>query len=856
MNKILNLLFFLALVSSGLAQTRNVLVGTNDVVVSPSNFWNANASNARTGLGLGSAATNPSTAFQPASLTLSNFATSGVIGVASGGTGATNAASARSNLGATTAGGNLFTLANPSSVSFLRINSDNTVSALNASDFRTALGVGSGSGSVTSVGFSAPLIFSVSGSPITSSGTISLALANQSARNFFASPSAGGAPVFRPIDTADLPSLAVSNVSGLQAVLDEKLSTTGTAASATNVTGIVGLVNGGTGGTSAATARSGIGATTIGGNLFTLINPSAVRFLRINADNTVSALSDSDFRSAISLGSAATNSSTAFQPAASNLTNLANNNAGLLTNIQAANIVGTVTNVSSANLNNVSGVLSISNGGTGATNASQARANLELGSTNAVSFSSVFATNLSASVLSLGNGQTGEAGTLSANNVTITSWPDFSASAERGFNFVVSAYDNGGASLFPVLRINQPDFNPNKESVSFVIRDVPVTLSNSGLVFQGTGASLTRSNLGLSFWVTNTNTPVFVDTNGAVVFPTNFSASIGASSFQGFTPTINATNNVATSRHSVVFSGATNIGGITSTLIMPTNALSGDYVTIVHKGGSNSATEVFSGTNNLAVVNVFDSVIEFVYSGAFWESVGSTDPILGEPIVYDASSGNVIYSSTSNLTFTNTVVFSATPRLSLFSNTNGFLGISSNGTIVSLGTNITAGSVSFFGYNGTNAGAISATNARTFLGFSTNLNNFWESTNQGSARTNLGLVGSWLTNSTESDFISALGLGTNDFVEFGNLVIAGNIAYDGYSFQATADEVRFGAPIVIQERLTTNNVFDFESSNDIPVARSNLGLGGGITTNFQIRMTNATNTLQFSNGILTNITTP
>ena len=48
--------------------------------------------------------------------------------------------------------------------------------------------------------------------------------------------------------------------------------------------------------------RSDIGSTTVGGNLFTLVNPSAIRFIRINADNTVSALSDSDFRTAIGAG--------------------------------------------------------------------------------------------------------------------------------------------------------------------------------------------------------------------------------------------------------------------------------------------------------------------------------------------------------------------------------------------------------------------------------------------------------------------------------------------------------------------------------------------------------------------------
>jgi hypothetical protein len=46
--------------------------------------------------------------------------------------------------------------------------------------------------------------------------------------------------------------------------------------------------------------------TTVGGNLINLTNPGAIRFVRINADNTVSSLSDSDFRTAIGAGTSST----------------------------------------------------------------------------------------------------------------------------------------------------------------------------------------------------------------------------------------------------------------------------------------------------------------------------------------------------------------------------------------------------------------------------------------------------------------------------------------------------------------------------------------------------------------------
>jgi len=50
-----------------------------------------------------------------------------------------------------------------------------------------------------------------------------------------------------------------------------------------------------------ATGRTSLGATTVGSSLFTLANPSAITFLRVNADNTVSALSDVNFKTALAL---------------------------------------------------------------------------------------------------------------------------------------------------------------------------------------------------------------------------------------------------------------------------------------------------------------------------------------------------------------------------------------------------------------------------------------------------------------------------------------------------------------------------------------------------------------------------
>jgi hypothetical protein len=59
---------------------------------------------------------------------------------------------ALTNLGGTTVGKAVFSLANPSAVTWLRVNADNTVTALSAADTRAALGAGTGSGDLLNSG--------------------------------------------------------------------------------------------------------------------------------------------------------------------------------------------------------------------------------------------------------------------------------------------------------------------------------------------------------------------------------------------------------------------------------------------------------------------------------------------------------------------------------------------------------------------------------------------------------------------------------------------------------------------------------------------------------------------------------
>lgn len=64
-----------------------------------------------------------------------------------------------------------------------------------------------GSGTVTSVGLLAPAIFTVTGSPVTTSGDLALSLADQSGNTVLASPADGslGTPTFRTLLPADIP---------------------------------------------------------------------------------------------------------------------------------------------------------------------------------------------------------------------------------------------------------------------------------------------------------------------------------------------------------------------------------------------------------------------------------------------------------------------------------------------------------------------------------------------------------------------------------------------------------------------------------------------------------------------------
>jgi len=179
----------------------------------------------------------------------------GTLGVANGGTEATTASGARTNLGATTAGSNFFTLPNPTAITFTRINADNTVSTLDAATFRTAIGAGTGDGTVASVSGTSPVASSGGTTPAISLasgyGDTQNPYASKTANFFLAAPDgSAGVPTFRAVVAADIPTL--------------NQNTTGTAA---NVTGVVAIANGGTGQATQIAAFDALSPVTTKGDL-------------------------------------------------------------------------------------------------------------------------------------------------------------------------------------------------------------------------------------------------------------------------------------------------------------------------------------------------------------------------------------------------------------------------------------------------------------------------------------------------------------------------------------------------------------------------------------------------------------
>lgn len=392
----------------------------------------------------------------------------------------------------------------------------------------------------------------------------------------------------------------------------------------------------------ASNARSGLGLGSAATNLASAFQPSssvlsnlsssnAINLTNLRSTNIVGTFSisqggtgstnASDARTALGLGTAATNLESAFQPASSTLTNLANNNGGNLTNITITNVTGLlatngngagITNLTAANINgtvglasNVSGVVAITNGGTGATNAATARTNLGLG------WSALTNTNAATTLLGFTtNGQVVYSGTNALN---------FTSTVFLG-NYALRVFSN-------TVEINTPLWFGDAAGTNI-------------FEFEDTAnAAIARTNLGLGWSaLTNTNSGislVSVDTNGSVVSPTNFWQQAPIATTVAFSTTAtNSTNTATNSRNLIIQSLSSNIVNTTNTLLLPTNTstFNGDTAVVIHAGGSGSATAIRQAgqTSNLIVLTNFDHAVRFLYFNNTWDfyhNIAYVEPI-------------------------------------------------------------------------------------------------------------------------------------------------------------------------------------------------------------------------------------
>lgn len=201
------------------------------------------------------------------------------------------AATGRTSLGATTVGSNFFTLPNPSAITFVQVNADNTITTMDAPTFRTAIGAGTGSGTVTSVA-----VTSANGFAGTSSGgttpslTLSTSITGVLKGNGTALSAATAGTDYSAgtsgLTTGILKSTTTTGGLSIAVAADFPTLNQNTTGTASNVTGVVAIANGGTGQTTAITAFDALSPATTKGDLIVSDGTDNVR-LAVGVNNYV-----------------------------------------------------------------------------------------------------------------------------------------------------------------------------------------------------------------------------------------------------------------------------------------------------------------------------------------------------------------------------------------------------------------------------------------------------------------------------------------------------------------------------------------------------------------------------------------
>jgi hypothetical protein len=256
------------------------------------------------------------------------------------------AATGRTSLGGTTVGQSMFTLTNPSAITFPRFNADNSVTALSAANFRTAIGAGT----VTTVTAAAGTPISINNNTTTPELTINAASASvpgyllsadwttfNNKQNALSNASASVSGILTSTDwntfngKQNTISLTTTGTSGAATFIGNTLNipqysgggggsgtVTSVALTAPSIFNVGGspvttsgtlaltysgtalpLLNGGTGATTADAALTNLGVTTVGKALLVADNSVSDKFIKVNANKTITLLTAADTRTAL-----------------------------------------------------------------------------------------------------------------------------------------------------------------------------------------------------------------------------------------------------------------------------------------------------------------------------------------------------------------------------------------------------------------------------------------------------------------------------------------------------------------------------------------------------------------------------
>jgi hypothetical protein len=233
---------------------------------------------------------------------------------------------------------------------------------------------------------------------------------------------------------------------------------------------------------------------------------------------------------------------------------------------------------------------------------------------------------------------------------------------------------------------------------------------------------------------------------------------------------------------------------------------------------------------------------------------------------YNTTNGQVVYSGTNNLNFTNSITFGTdgTMKLTVTPTEITVYSAPAGENILTLPIDDTPIFSSGYYWNDPSIRAV--------FGFATNLNTLWTSDTISSFRTNLGLGATWLTNTNVTNFRTAIGLGETNNVKFNQISI--DDVFTSGSFISVGNSVLLSRDINNDDGFTVyftgsgkvyvgNDGVDIYSgslrfSNNAVGAsqtRTNLGLGNGITTNrtfvYYDGTNYTTNSVTISNGIIT-----